>query len=382
MKKNGFVTSAFLYGMLALFIVLMLSTLAILANRKISMDHLKEDAIENATKDLGGGNTVAKEDIINKIENPDEGLEEDSTVPDDNEEELLPVEEGKRYIYTGLNPKNYIMFNEELWRIMAIEPNGKLKIVKDDLIAAGIAYDAQKNRSSGYCYSGAGCSIWGNSSNTYDKDGNFITTLPLKVGGKEYVLPNKDSTLNVYLNNDYYNDLRESAKTLMTEGEFNVGAVALDGTKTQTLKDDVEQASSARWKGKVGLIDVTEYVKGSTYDGCESFNNGSLWVGTGTPCKQENYLYVPADSSGITRTWQTLTPAIKKNNVSNGWSCAYLDNCVYTIRPGENGNDGYFAGTDVWYSTSLKPVVYLRNDIIIADGDGTKEKPYIVEVPS
>ncbi len=47
MKKNGFITSALLYGILALFLILMLGSLAVLANRKMSMDALKEAALED-----------------------------------------------------------------------------------------------------------------------------------------------------------------------------------------------------------------------------------------------------------------------------------------------------------------------------------------------
>lgn len=45
MKKNGFIASALLYGMLALFLTLMLTTLATLSNRKITLDKLKENAL-------------------------------------------------------------------------------------------------------------------------------------------------------------------------------------------------------------------------------------------------------------------------------------------------------------------------------------------------
>lgn len=47
MKKNGFISSALLYGMLALFLVIMTSTLAILANKKLGMDKIKENALNN-----------------------------------------------------------------------------------------------------------------------------------------------------------------------------------------------------------------------------------------------------------------------------------------------------------------------------------------------
>ena len=44
MKKNGFIASALLYSILALFLVLIMSTLAILGNRKLGMDKIKSDA--------------------------------------------------------------------------------------------------------------------------------------------------------------------------------------------------------------------------------------------------------------------------------------------------------------------------------------------------
>ncbi len=47
MKQNGFISSALLYGMLALFLVIMTSTLAILGNQKLGMDKLKENALND-----------------------------------------------------------------------------------------------------------------------------------------------------------------------------------------------------------------------------------------------------------------------------------------------------------------------------------------------
>ena len=37
--------------------------------------------------------------------------------------------EENRYIFKGTNPDNYITFNNELWRIIAIEPDGAIKII-------------------------------------------------------------------------------------------------------------------------------------------------------------------------------------------------------------------------------------------------------------
>ena len=51
MNKKGFVTSALLYGILSLFLVLMLGTLSVISSRKLASDRLKESAI-NDVQDL------------------------------------------------------------------------------------------------------------------------------------------------------------------------------------------------------------------------------------------------------------------------------------------------------------------------------------------
>ncbi len=47
MKNKGFVTSALLYGILSVFIVLLLSTVAITGNRKLAVDRLKQSALDD-----------------------------------------------------------------------------------------------------------------------------------------------------------------------------------------------------------------------------------------------------------------------------------------------------------------------------------------------
>lgn len=47
MKQDGFISSALLYGMLALFLVIVTSTLALLGNQKLGMDKLKEHALNS-----------------------------------------------------------------------------------------------------------------------------------------------------------------------------------------------------------------------------------------------------------------------------------------------------------------------------------------------
>lgn len=47
MNKKGFITSALLYGILSLFLILILGTVSILGNRKLSNDKIKESALDD-----------------------------------------------------------------------------------------------------------------------------------------------------------------------------------------------------------------------------------------------------------------------------------------------------------------------------------------------
>ena len=48
--------------------------------------------------------------------------------------------EAGKYTYKGANPNNYITFNNETWRILSVEADGKVKIVRNGLLR-GTAFD-------------------------------------------------------------------------------------------------------------------------------------------------------------------------------------------------------------------------------------------------
>ena len=47
MKKNGFVTSALLYGILSLFLLLILGSLTVMTNRKLTDDQIRRSALDD-----------------------------------------------------------------------------------------------------------------------------------------------------------------------------------------------------------------------------------------------------------------------------------------------------------------------------------------------
>ncbi len=65
MKKNGFVTSALLYGILSLFLLLILGTISIIGSRKLTNDKIKQSALDDV-QDLKTDLSCFTIDIDNK----------------------------------------------------------------------------------------------------------------------------------------------------------------------------------------------------------------------------------------------------------------------------------------------------------------------------
>ncbi|MFR2585355.1 MAG: hypothetical protein ACLTAK_02200 [Bacilli bacterium] len=134
-------------------------------------------------------------------------------------------EEG-RYIYRGSSPNNYVKLNDELWRIVAIEKDNALKVVKSESIGK-IPYDEATTLTSGPRYNDEntfcqhfyqdqyyGCSIWA-AVNGALTSGSFSGTIT------------QDATLKTYLNTTYYNSLSELAKSYIADYDHRVGIIGV-----------------------------------------------------------------------------------------------------------------------------------------------------------
>ena len=129
-----------------------------------------------------------------------------------------------KYYYKGSNPNNYITFNNENagWRIISIEPDGTIKIMKINEI--------------GYIQ-------WNSSS--YNKW--------------------ESASLNTYLNGTYYNSLTATAKKQIVTHTWNIGPI-----------------NEQIWQGKIALPTVLEFLKSSSNNKCTSSepNNctSTIWM--------------------------------------------------------------------------------------------------------
>ena len=175
------------------------------------------------------------------------------------------IEEGKlekdqyecRYFYKGKNSNNYITFNGEQagWRIISVECDGTIKIVKNLNI---------------------GDQYW---NDKYNNDW-------------------EQSSLNDYLNETYYNSLTSAAKNQIVAKNWSIGAI---GANNSRIDRQIELENSKTWNGKVALPTVSEYIRTNNGPRCSYYsllNDNSIY------CEKTTWML----SSGSSAYWWTITP--------------------------------------------------------------------------
>ena len=261
---------------------------------------------------------------------------------------LYQDEEGK-CVFKGKNPNNYIRFNNELWRIISLEKDGTIKIMRNESTSTQAFDDANsRNENAGtYCENSVnGCNAWATSDNFTNGSisGNVL----------------RDSILNSYLNSTYLNQIREN-KINITTHSWNVGPITANNDNFTNQKND---EAKIKWSGKIGLISVSEYLNANSninQCGTLSLNNNNT-----NSCIKTNWIYDIAPVDG--NTW-TITP-----NFDNNYS-------VFVIQKLETPGNVHFINASNTESYVV-PALYLSENTLITGGNGTKENPFIIDEAS
>ena len=323
----------------------------------------------------------------------------------DNKEGIYKaIDEEGRYIYRGDNPNNYIWIDEdgngikvdsELYRIISYESDGTIKIVRNTEVS-NISWDsktsksegARKNENNTYCmYSGIyyGCNAWGNQNNTY-VEGNLLensfyyefyadnkaTDLSKNAIDKTVT---EDSTLNTYLNGEWYNSLSDNVKNNIDNHIFNVGGQTYwqnyqGGAKS--LKKEKYEESLSKWRGNIGLMTITEYVEASLNSECYNVYS--------------NFIY-------NTKYWYADDGSDQKTQHNQTWVCgidnwlANQEGTIWTMTPFVLTNYGVYLilknnsifATGASDTGRSYPVFYLKSNVDIT-GDGTINSPYVISI--
>ena len=266
-------------------------------------------------------------------------------------------EEDGRYVYRGNNPNNYIMFNNELWRIISKEVDGTYKIAKDESIG-NMLFDEENHRlttNNTYCdYPESGCNVYGAIAGTYTFAGQSGTVT-------------EDSSIAEYLNGEYYNSLTPTAKSQMQTHAFNIGGVLLITDAIYDLPINLQFEKAYQWTGNIGLPNVTDIIQASLNRNCY----GAALAYQATDVCTMNYLVDDMEDNTILYTL-------------NGYSDEmYAFSYEVWVMENEDMHKTLYINSPSYISTDFKsdirPVLFLKSTTQIIDGDGSKSNPYIIQ---
>ena len=283
--------------------------------------------------------------------------------------------------YVGASPKNYLKFNDEIWRIVGVfnnittideQENEKteslVKIVRNDSLGS---YSWDSSESS--INNGRGVNEWSQADLMYELNCDGKSTKycrdditegylsNLTTGSTTWYKGSNNSKNGTY---DYSKNIKSSsidkvAKVRWNTSRAEFAASALDSynqerstTLISTPSDNVPRKNT--WDGKIALMYPSDYGYASTDTACRNKMNSSInYV---YKCKNENWLFNSAHQ------W-TLSPY------------SGLADIVFYVDSG-----GDVRGTMACDPPGVRPVLFLKSDVVIAGGTGESiENAYTLE---
>ena len=209
--------------------------------------------------------------------------------------------ENGKYTYKGTNPNNYITFNNETWRIISVENDGTIKIMRNESI---------------------GNQVWdANDSNAWET-----------------------SDIKTYLNGEYLSTITTNQDKIVSH-TWSIGGVTANNSDLagQIAAENGTQSQSA----SVGMITASEYLRANT--NTEECGNMSINNTNKATCLTTNWMYniVP---SGV-RLW-TISPL-----ASNSFGVVNVN--------GDASDAGRLGNSFTIISFGVSPAVYLSSDITL-----------------
>lgn len=228
--------------------------------------------------------------------------------------ELISDHGNKRFV--GLNPKNYVSFNGEEWRILGVFDN-KVKIVRT----------TPYNNNPYEFYDG-------------DASGSHSKF--------------SEAQIKSTLNDTFYYSINQQYKSMIKESTWNIGGI--NTWEWQDAETAYTNEKSDSIKANVGLISVSDFVYATGQPTRSSCLTGSI-LDSGA-CKNNNWLYNYATTSGM---W-----TLNRFSAQAGF--------VVIV-----GSDGNIANNSIAYGSSVYPVVSLDENAGFTGGDGTQGNPYRIK---
>ena len=238
------------------------------------------------------------------------------------------------YRYRGASPKNYVTFNNEVWRIIGIFPTddgtgkieNRIKIIRNESIKSD---------------------KWNTSSSN-----DWI-----------------NSSLNTYLNETYYNSIKDDYKKMIVFSKYYLGGSGGNSFSVDTMYG-IERSNNSSYFvsyknliSKIGLMYASDY--GYATENCESSKLSAL-----STCNNSNWLYNLKIDEWLLNSRPGWSNVVYK--VSSSGSIDPSDGSVCmgggTCKSSSNGVEHL--------NYAIRPVLYLNKDVKIIGGTGTSTSPY------
>lgn len=334
------------------------------ANNTLTVSNVTNDTVCTVEfKELSGAERI----IAKSIDNNSDGLIKVFQAGDSSLQ--FPYSnDSVEYRYSGSNEevKNYVEFNGETWRIIGVfavdDGTGKienrLKIIRNESIG-NYSWDNGTSVSST-----SNIEEYSNSESlSYEKSDEYDVIFlapPVSTGDNNWARP---SSLNIYLNDNYYNQLTTEAQNMIDNAKFYLGGcISLSiivknmwSFERKTEGSDYYIAGrQTNYTSKLALMYSSDYGYASS-----ECRNGEQTLGKydNEVCTNSNWLYKNIDEWILTAS--SLYETVPFNIFSTG-----------SIGPAFGSSD----------SRPVKPVAYLKSNIKIISGDGTKSNPYELEI--
>lgn len=218
------------------------------------------------------------------------------------------------YVFRGEKVNNYISLDEAMWRIVKVNSDGTMMLILNNKLSTNNDWDNRYNIDKNYDYG----------VNDYSKS-RIKERLENYYDGQ-----NQDNII-----------LSDNDKLKLTTFNACVGS----RNEEDTSRNGLVECSQVLENQKIALLPVYDYMNASVDANCIKTTSES--------CQNYNYL-------NSSFSWWLLTTSPK-----NSYS-------VYSI------NDGVIDSVKASTYKGIRPIVYLKSDVLYVSGDGTENSPYIV----
>ena len=268
--------------------------------------------------------------------------------------------------YVGGEPKNYVEFNGEAWRIIGVF-GSNLKLIRDDILTT---YSFDNKTTAQGIETDYGTNDWTNSYlreflNDYYYDSKTITCHSDSATSWTEGLTATNATIEC----PSINKISSAAKSMIQKTTWTLGGTTwktssapyetypVNELYTSERETKVYSKHSTISSDYVGLIYSSDYGYASTDASCRQNLRAGLTASGGTPtCKNTNWLY-----KGV--WYWTISP-----NSSNSSDVFGAD------------NDGRLGNFIVLYLRGVRPSLYLKSNVNIVSGIGTKDNMFKLEI--